>query len=266
MKYLYLAKKRGAKIAVVNPLREPGLERYWVPSNVESAMFGTKITDEFFPVHTGGDVAFVNGVLEASARDRAASTASSSPSTPSGSTRVLERARGRVVRRARSARRARPRADMERFARMYASREVRGARVVDGHHAARARRRERARDREPRARARQRRPTRRGAHADPRPLGRAGRRRRWAATRPRFPAASRSTEETRRALARRSGASPCRPTPGLDRGRDGRGRAARASSTCCGRAAATSSTCCPRPTSPAPRSRARRCASTRTSS
>ena len=64
MKYLYLAKKRGAKIAVVNPLREPGLERYWVPSNVESAMFGTKMTDEFFPVHTGGDVAFVNGVLK----------------------------------------------------------------------------------------------------------------------------------------------------------------------------------------------------------
>ena len=64
MKYLYLAKKRGAKIAVVNPLREPGLERYWVPSNVESAIFGTKITDEFFPVHTGGDIAFVNGVLK----------------------------------------------------------------------------------------------------------------------------------------------------------------------------------------------------------
>jgi molybdopterin-dependent oxidoreductase alpha subunit len=64
MKYLYLAKKRGARIAVVNPFREPGLERYWVPSNVESAVFGTKIADEFFPVHTGGDVAFVNGVLK----------------------------------------------------------------------------------------------------------------------------------------------------------------------------------------------------------
>ncbi len=37
MKYLYLARKRGAQVAVVNPLREPGLERYWVPSNVESA-------------------------------------------------------------------------------------------------------------------------------------------------------------------------------------------------------------------------------------
>ncbi len=64
MKYLYLAKKRGARIAVVNPFREPGLERYWVPSNVESAVFGTKIADEFFPIHTGGDVAFINGVMK----------------------------------------------------------------------------------------------------------------------------------------------------------------------------------------------------------
>jgi molybdopterin-dependent oxidoreductase alpha subunit len=64
MKYLYLARKRGAKIAVVNPMREPGLERYWVPSNVESAMFGTKMADEFFGVHTGGDSAFINGVLK----------------------------------------------------------------------------------------------------------------------------------------------------------------------------------------------------------
>jgi molybdopterin-dependent oxidoreductase alpha subunit len=64
MKYLYLAKQRGAKVAVVNPLREPGLERYWVPSNVESACFGTKVADEFFTIHTGGDVAFVNGVMK----------------------------------------------------------------------------------------------------------------------------------------------------------------------------------------------------------
>src|SRR5439155_10412158 len=64
MKYLYLGRKLGAKVAVVNPLREPGLERYWVPSNAESAVFGTKMTDEFFAVHTGGDVAFVNGVLK----------------------------------------------------------------------------------------------------------------------------------------------------------------------------------------------------------
>lgn len=64
MKYLFLARKRGAKVAVVNPMREPGLDRYWVPSNVESAMFGTKMADEFFGVHTGGDIAFLNGVLK----------------------------------------------------------------------------------------------------------------------------------------------------------------------------------------------------------
>jgi molybdopterin-dependent oxidoreductase alpha subunit len=64
MKYLFLAKKHGAKVAVVNPFREPGLERYWVPSNVESAIFGTKMADEFFAVHTGGDVPFVLGVLK----------------------------------------------------------------------------------------------------------------------------------------------------------------------------------------------------------
>jgi molybdopterin-dependent oxidoreductase alpha subunit len=63
-KYLYLAKQRGAKVAVVNPYREPALEAYWVPSNVESAVFGTRLTDEFFAVTTGGDTAFLTGVLK----------------------------------------------------------------------------------------------------------------------------------------------------------------------------------------------------------
>ncbi len=64
MKYLYLAKKNGAKVLVVNPYREPGLERYWVPSNAESALFGTLIADDNFTVHTGGDAAFVQSVLK----------------------------------------------------------------------------------------------------------------------------------------------------------------------------------------------------------
>ncbi len=63
-KYLYYAKQQGTKIAVINPYREPGLERYWVPSVFESALFGTKLADEFFLVHTGGDIAFLNGVLK----------------------------------------------------------------------------------------------------------------------------------------------------------------------------------------------------------
>jgi molybdopterin-dependent oxidoreductase alpha subunit len=64
MKYLHHAKHNGAKIISVNPYREPGMERYWVPSIPESAVFGTKVTDEWFQVHTGGDTAFVTGVLK----------------------------------------------------------------------------------------------------------------------------------------------------------------------------------------------------------
>jgi molybdopterin-dependent oxidoreductase alpha subunit len=64
MKYLYHAKKAGTKVATVNSYREPGMERYWVPSNVESAVFGTKITDRFFLVNVGGDIAFLNGTLK----------------------------------------------------------------------------------------------------------------------------------------------------------------------------------------------------------
>ncbi|MFG1956646.1 FdhF/YdeP family oxidoreductase [Nonomuraea sp. NPDC049028] len=64
MKYLYHAKKEGTKVAVVNTYREPGMDKYWVPSNIESAVFGTRITDRFFLVNVGGDVAFLSGVLK----------------------------------------------------------------------------------------------------------------------------------------------------------------------------------------------------------
>ena len=64
MKYLYLAKKRGCRVVVVNPYLEPGLERYWVPSSAESALFGTKVCDLHVPVRPGGDVALVNATLK----------------------------------------------------------------------------------------------------------------------------------------------------------------------------------------------------------
>jgi molybdopterin-dependent oxidoreductase alpha subunit len=62
-KYLHYAKKNGARVAVVNTYREPGMERYWIPSVPESALFGTKIADRFFLVNTGGDIAFLSGTL-----------------------------------------------------------------------------------------------------------------------------------------------------------------------------------------------------------
>jgi molybdopterin-dependent oxidoreductase alpha subunit len=63
MKYLYLARRRGCRVVVVNPFLEPGLARYWVPSNVESALFGTKMCDLHVPVRPGGDVALANAAL-----------------------------------------------------------------------------------------------------------------------------------------------------------------------------------------------------------
>jgi molybdopterin-dependent oxidoreductase alpha subunit len=64
-KYLHHAKQNGAQIAVVNPYREPGLARYWVPSIPSSALFGTSLADHWFDVHTGGDLAFLIGVFRA---------------------------------------------------------------------------------------------------------------------------------------------------------------------------------------------------------
>jgi molybdopterin-dependent oxidoreductase alpha subunit len=64
-KYLHYAKRNGAQIAVVNPYREPGLERYWIPSIVESAISGTALADDWFDVDTGGDLAFLVGVFRA---------------------------------------------------------------------------------------------------------------------------------------------------------------------------------------------------------
>ncbi len=63
-KYIYYAKQQGTRVVVINPYREPGLERYWIPSVTESALFGTKLADDFFQVHTGGDKAFIAGVLK----------------------------------------------------------------------------------------------------------------------------------------------------------------------------------------------------------
>ncbi len=63
-KYLYYAKQAGTKVFVVNPYFEPGLERYWVPSVIKSALFGTRLADDYFQIHVGGDIAFFYGVLK----------------------------------------------------------------------------------------------------------------------------------------------------------------------------------------------------------
>lgn len=64
MKYLIMAKEKGTRVAVVNPYLEPGMQKYWVPSNVKSAVLGTPIADVFFQIAPGGDIALIQGVLK----------------------------------------------------------------------------------------------------------------------------------------------------------------------------------------------------------
>src|SRR5699024_5167208 len=63
-KYMYAAKRKGTKIIIVNPHFEPAMEKYWIPSNVESALFGTKLADDVYQVNIGGDIAFMHGIMK----------------------------------------------------------------------------------------------------------------------------------------------------------------------------------------------------------
>ncbi len=118
-KYMLEAKRRGTRIAVVNPYREPGLERYWIPSVAGSALFGTRLMDDYYPVAVGGDIAFMNGVMkalrarggldEAFLRDHCRGREELDRVCEQSSWAELERASGL------------PRAEMERFAEVYAA-------------------------------------------------------------------------------------------------------------------------------------------------
>jgi molybdopterin-dependent oxidoreductase alpha subunit len=64
VKYLHHAKEQGTRIVVINTVLERGLQSYWVPSIAKSAVFGTRLMDDFVQVRAGGDVALVNAVLK----------------------------------------------------------------------------------------------------------------------------------------------------------------------------------------------------------
>lgn len=63
-KYMLEAKKKGTKIIVINPYKEPAMDKYWIPSVAESALFGTNVADEFYQVNIGGDIAFMHGIMK----------------------------------------------------------------------------------------------------------------------------------------------------------------------------------------------------------
>ena len=73
MRSLMEIRRRKGEVVVINPARELGLEKFRVPSNVRSLLFGSKIASHYLQPHIGGDLALFTGVaksiLSANAHD-----------------------------------------------------------------------------------------------------------------------------------------------------------------------------------------------------
>ncbi len=57
-------RRRGGCVIVVNPLRELGLVRFRIPSDVRSMLFGSDVSDLYLQPHIGGDIALFKALLK----------------------------------------------------------------------------------------------------------------------------------------------------------------------------------------------------------
>lgn len=68
-------RRRGGRVLVINPVRELGLERFRIPSDPGSLLFGSKVSDLYLQPHAGSDaalfLALLKGVVERGGLDRA---------------------------------------------------------------------------------------------------------------------------------------------------------------------------------------------------
>ncbi|MFO0880429.1 MAG: FdhF/YdeP family oxidoreductase [Gemmataceae bacterium] len=62
MRTLMQIRRRGGEVVVINPVRELGLVRFRVPSDVRSLLFGSDIASLYLQPHIGGDIALLTGV------------------------------------------------------------------------------------------------------------------------------------------------------------------------------------------------------------
>src|SRR3954466_11586716 len=65
MSSLMRLRRRGGKIIVINPVREPGLVNFKVPSDVRSMLFGTEMASLYLQPTIGGDIALLSGIAKA---------------------------------------------------------------------------------------------------------------------------------------------------------------------------------------------------------
>ncbi len=64
MRILMEARRRNGKVVVINPARERGLERFSVPSDPWSLLFGSNIASTYLQPHIGGDIALLKGIAK----------------------------------------------------------------------------------------------------------------------------------------------------------------------------------------------------------
>jgi len=65
MKNLVELRRRGGTVVVINPLRETGLVKFKVPSDVRSMLKASEIASIYVQPHIGGDIALFNGIIKA---------------------------------------------------------------------------------------------------------------------------------------------------------------------------------------------------------
>jgi len=64
LKTIIELRRRGGKVVVVNPMKERGLCKFKVPSDLRSLLFGSKIADIYVQPNIGGDSAFLLGMIK----------------------------------------------------------------------------------------------------------------------------------------------------------------------------------------------------------
>ena len=64
MSTLMRLRRRGGKIVVINPMKEPGLVNFRVPSDAKSMVFGTEIASLYVQPRIGGDIALMTGIAK----------------------------------------------------------------------------------------------------------------------------------------------------------------------------------------------------------
>ncbi|MCA9296347.1 MAG: molybdopterin-dependent oxidoreductase, partial [Phycisphaerales bacterium] len=65
MKNLVELRRRGGTVIVINPLKETGLVRFKVPSDLRSMLKASEIASLYVQPHIGGDIALLTGVIKA---------------------------------------------------------------------------------------------------------------------------------------------------------------------------------------------------------